>query len=500
MKPFLTSVVLATASFLPAQAPGDRPIDLAICLDISGSMDGLLNAARQNLWAVVNELATLKPAPRLRVALLTYGCNAHDRERGWVKVDSAFTTDLDLVSAKLFALKTDGGEEYVGRVLQAALTELEWTKDPRALGLIFVAGNEPASQDPAVDFKAQCRAAIARGIVVNSIYCGNPADKEAPGWKEIAQLADGKFAAIDQDRGTVVATPFDGQLAELSAAINKTYLPFGKEGATLAENQAAQDRNAAGLNTAAAAARCQTKGGSLYWNAGWDLVDACRDEKFKLEEIKPEDLPATMRSMTTEQRKACVAEHKKQRDELKAKIDTLGKQRDGYVQQELARQSAAGKAVFEQAVLEAVRGQASARGFTRDGAAPRAESRPAPVPAFDEVVAKIAREYRSYTLASGHARMAPTDCRIPVPPAVASGAGGEHGGKLFLLYASTKAGEPYLEPGTPAPVGQTLVKESWTAEKGPPAGSTEAAKRYVVAPIAKRAGEAFHAGSYVGCS
>ena len=130
--PVVVPITAVPATLAPI-AGKTRPVDLAICLDISGSMDGLINQARQNLWAVVNELATLKPTPTLRVALLTFGCQAHDAEKGWVKVETDFTTDLDLVSQKLFALTTNGGEEYVARVVQTALRELKWSTDKQSL-------------------------------------------------------------------------------------------------------------------------------------------------------------------------------------------------------------------------------------------------------------------------------------------------------------------------------------------------------------------------------
>ncbi|MCC6672936.1 MAG: cytochrome P460 family protein [Planctomycetes bacterium] len=489
---------LALAGVLAAQAPrGERPIDLAICLDISGSMNGLINAARQNLWAVVNELATLQPAPRLRVALLSYGCNAHEQARGWVKVESGFTEDLDLVSKRLFALTTNGGEEYVGRVIHAALQELAWSEDKAALRLLFVAGNEAATQDPQVDFRAMCSAAIARGIVVNSIYCGDPGDQLAPAWREVARLADGHFAAIDQDRAEVVTTPFDAQLAALSTALNTTYLPYGRQGAEMAHNQSEQDRNAASLNGAAAAQRCQTKGGGLYWNAGWDLVDACEDPKFKLEDLKPEDLPETMRGLSPEQRRAHVAEHKRKRDDLRKQIETLGQRRDQHVQQELRRLNEAGRKVFEQAVLDAVRGQAEGKGFQRpprEGAA----SRPAAAAPFAALLQEAVREYLSFRRIGDGARFAPTECRAPAPTGRLSAAEGAHGGKLYLLYANDTAARPYLVAGQPAPVGQTLVKESWVAHPGRPAAATEAGRRYPAVPTAERDGQSFHAGEFAG--
>ena len=83
-------------------------------------MQGLIDAARAKLWAVVNDLALARPQPRLRVALLTYGNDGHQAENGWVRLDVPFTTDLDLVSQNLFALTTNGGTELVGRVIQRA--------------------------------------------------------------------------------------------------------------------------------------------------------------------------------------------------------------------------------------------------------------------------------------------------------------------------------------------------------------------------------------------
>ena len=131
----------------PAPAPAKpRPVDLVICLDTSGSMEGLINAARQKLWSVVSELATAKPTPDLRVALLTYG-SPGNVEAGHVVLQSDLTRDLDLISEKLFALTTSGGREYVGRVVWHALEHLTWS-DGDAVKLLFVAGNESADQDP----------------------------------------------------------------------------------------------------------------------------------------------------------------------------------------------------------------------------------------------------------------------------------------------------------------------------------------------------------------
>ncbi len=95
-----TAAGLGLSTTLGAQKALDerRHVDLAICLDTSGSMRGLLDSARQSIWAIVNDLALAKPAPRLRIALLTFGNDGHSKANGWVRVDTGFTGDLDLVS------------------------------------------------------------------------------------------------------------------------------------------------------------------------------------------------------------------------------------------------------------------------------------------------------------------------------------------------------------------------------------------------------------------
>ncbi|HLU39897.1 MAG TPA: vWA domain-containing protein [Planctomycetota bacterium] len=366
--PFLPALALAAlplAAPSPNQPPaGRRAVDLAICLDTSGSMQGLIDAARQGIWAIVNDLALAKPAPALRVALLTFGNDRHDAARGWVATQTGFTADLDLVSQKLFALTTDGGTELVGRVLQTALDELDWSTDADALRLVVVAGNESADQDREVPCADACRRAIAKGIMVHAIYCGDPNDGIAPSWREVARLADGRFHAIDHDRGTVtVQTPFDAQLQALSAQLNETYLPFGAEGARGLANQAAQDGNVAGLNPAAAALRAQCKATANYCNPTWDLVDACREQKVKLAEVPVEQLPEAMRAMTLAERERHVAAMQAKRAALQARIRELGARREAAAAEELKKRAIDRSKSFDFAVRQAVREQAAAKGL-----------------------------------------------------------------------------------------------------------------------------------------
>ncbi|KKL20466.1 hypothetical protein LCGC14_2455170, partial [marine sediment metagenome] len=178
----------------PAARP-ERHVDLAICLDTSNSMDGLIGSAKQKLWAVVNELATAKPRPALRVALYQYGNTRLQREVGWVQKVCDLTDDLDTVYGKLFALSTRGGTEYVARVVRAATDELKWSTGKGDLRIIFVAGNEAATQDKKFKLQDICAAAASKGIIVNTIFCGPDSTGRKTGWADAARWADGKYAS-----------------------------------------------------------------------------------------------------------------------------------------------------------------------------------------------------------------------------------------------------------------------------------------------------------------
>lgn len=352
---------------LPATEPAatSRPIDLAICLDTSGSMEGLIDAARTQIWAIVNDLALAEPSPDLRVALLTFGNTNHNAEDGWVHVDTDFTSDLDVVSERLFALTTNGGDEYVGRVISRATKSLAWHGSSDALRLLVVAGNESADQDQVVSFRDACRNAITNDIMVNSVYCGNPADGIAPGWREVATLADGKFASIDHNDGMIIiATPFDDQLAELSAAVSSTYIPYTESGWSNASNQMSQDANNAALNTEASASRALAKCSATYASAcGWDLIGASEAEDFDWSAIEDDKLPEEMREMTLEERKAHVAKKAEERAGIEAQIVEISAKRQDFVNAEMARQQLDASRSLGAVLRNAIREQARSRGF-----------------------------------------------------------------------------------------------------------------------------------------
>ncbi len=340
-------------------------IQIAVLLDTSNSMDGLINQARSQLWAIVNGLGRATRSGRqsmIQVALYEYGKASISAEEQHLRQVLPFTTDLDRVSQQLFALTTNGGEEYCGAVIRSATRGLTWSPSAADLKVIIIAGNEPFTQGTA-DYRASCVEAVAsRDIVINTIYCGSNQEGIASNWQDGARLGNGAYAAIDQTRAVVIPpAPQDNELARLGLAINDTYVPFGHAGADGALMQKAQDGNSLGISTSNLASRACAKGSAQYCNDRWDLIDAVDRKTVVLERIAPADLPAGMRGLTPEQRAAYVAGKLTERKTMQARIGQLAAERELFL---AAQAKAAGAPGLDEAIITVIRAQAVKRGFT----------------------------------------------------------------------------------------------------------------------------------------
>jgi hypothetical protein len=346
----------------PPTSTSAKHVDLVIALDTSSSMDGLIDAARAKLWDVVNVLSHARPAPILRVGLISYGNDGYDARTGWVRKDAELTTNLDDVYEKLFALRTNGGSEYVARAVHDATSDMNWDQDQGSLKIIFVAGNEPANQDPQIPVERALGEARQRGIFVNAIYCGGDAAYEAAGWRQVASLGSGKYAAIDQNRVVAINTPMDSELAKLSNELNKTYVGYGAVAKEKAHKQAAMDGLSGAAGAPVAASRAAAKASTLYRNDEWDLVDARAHGKKDVAHMQAGELPAPMQSMNEEQRTKYLDGKARERAELQKRIADLSQRRDQFISAERKKQ-AAGPKTFDDAVSSSVRTEAESAGF-----------------------------------------------------------------------------------------------------------------------------------------
>lgn len=364
------SVLLIQSATLAHQKPrlaGPRPaVDVAILLDTSNSMDGLIDQAKSQLWTIVNEFAAARHhglTPRLRVALFEYGNTNLPASEGYIRQVVPLTTDLDVLSEALFALTTRGGDEYCGQVIDEAIHRLDWTREPNAYKAIFIAGNEPFTQGP-VDYVKACGSAIDRGVIVNTIHCGDYAAGIQGMWQHGAILGEGNYLNINQDREVVhIDCPQDAELLRLNTELNATYLWYGKEGRAAGARQAAQDRNARGFGASNLAQRAASKASSVYTHEQTDLVDAVKHDTVDLTEVPQVELPEAMRDMSEAERSAYVQEQTRKRAEVQERIRVLTAERDAYLAGERRRQVEDGDATLGDAVVRSVRQQLQAAGF-----------------------------------------------------------------------------------------------------------------------------------------
>lgn len=342
-------------------------IQLALLLDTSGSMEGLIDQARNELWKIVNALSEAHkdsvPA-ELEIALYEYGNSGLSSETGYIRLVSGFTSDLDQISEKLFALYTNGGDEYCGFVIRTALQQLAWEEDPEALKLIFIAGNEPFTQGP-VKYHDQCLAAKEKGIYVNTIHCGGHNEGVSTKWQDGALLAGGQYFHIDQHQQVVyMETPFDTQITSLNTSLNNTYIYYGESGATMKTRQKTQDENAAKHSKGNEVMRISSKSKSVYTNSHWDLVDAYNNRPEIVVEVDMTTLPDSLRNLSRDQLKIKITQYNKQRTDIQKQIAHLTTQREQWiVQQQSASTVSAGDFTLGASILRALKDQSSKKGF-----------------------------------------------------------------------------------------------------------------------------------------
>lgn len=344
--------------------PDTNVIKVAILLDTSNSMDGLIDQAKAQLWELVNELSYAKCGndiqPTLQIALYEYGNDRLNAREGYIRQVSTFTNDLDDISGKLFGLTTNGGNEYCGKVIQTSLNQLDWGQRAHDLNLIFIAGNEPFDQGP-VSYKSAASNACAKDVTVNTIFCGEYNQGASTHWKHGANLTQGDYIAINHDKKTVhVPSPYDDRILEQNRALNATYVRYGNQGRAKAAMQAEQDSNASQYGQANAVKRAVSKSSHFYKNSSWDLVDAVTEDDMELEEVAQELLPQELQGKTTKEIEAFVETKRKERAQIQEEITQLNKKRLEYV----SKKQNAGDNELRNAMLDAIKKQATKKEYT----------------------------------------------------------------------------------------------------------------------------------------
>lgn len=339
-------------------------IQVAILLDTSSSMQGLINQTRAYLWKMVNELALAKKGSEktnIEIALYEYGNSGLSMEENFLKMVLPFSSDLDKVSERLFVLSTNGGEEYAGAVIRHAVENLSWSKRADNYRAIFIAGNEGFNQGK-IDSSAAIKLARNKGIYVNTIFCGSKQMGEGTGWLSAANEGNGIFSTIDQNHLTqITKTPFDEKIRVAGYAINETYIPYGKSAMKSAARQKSMDQAAESMPSSGAdIERFTFKGKAQYSTQSWDLVNKYRDKELKISNLDKSKLPDQYRKLNNAELEKVISKKLNTRKKLQSEIQRLEKERQKFLAKE---QSQTQSNSLDNALTRTVRHQAHKQKF-----------------------------------------------------------------------------------------------------------------------------------------
>lgn len=347
----------------------NRPaVDVVFVLDTTGSMGGLIETAKQKIFSIANTMASAQPAPDIRFGIVAY----RDRGDAYVTQVVDLSADLDSITAQLMSLQADGGgdtPESVNEALHNAVHRMSWRAGSSTYRSIFLVGDAPPRMDFQDDVKYPVTLAAAKqkGIVVNTIQCGDDAVAQAS-FVEIASLGSGAHFAVEQAGSAIaVATPFDAELATLARALDDTRLYYGSD-----EEMAKADAKVAATEKLQATATVDALARRAAFNASesgaanafgdGDLIAALESGRVELDAVVATALPAELQAVAAPERRAIVAEKKAKREELQEKIAAIAKERDAYLEGEVGRMDAPASSL-DQKLYDTVRAQAAGAGL-----------------------------------------------------------------------------------------------------------------------------------------
>jgi len=209
--------------------------------------------------------------------------------------------------------------------------------------------------------------AMEKGIVINTIQCGEIPSAIEP-WTQIASLGHGIFFQVEQAGGSVAyTTPFDEEIADLSAKLDDTRLYYG----TVDDKEkkrgqvAATDKLHAGASLASRARRGvfnASAGGRTNLLGDNELVAAVASGSIDLNDLEEDALPAALKPMARAEQEAFVAELAEERADLQRQIQELAQDRDGYLAKKIDEAGGL-KDSLDQKIYNAVKEQAGKAGL-----------------------------------------------------------------------------------------------------------------------------------------
>ncbi|MCP5206530.1 MAG: VWA domain-containing protein [Hahellaceae bacterium] len=369
MPPVTVPPIANTQPMIPPQNAVEIPnIEVVFVLDTTGSMSGMIEAAKEKIWSIASTMATADPAPNIKIGLVAY----RDRGDAYVTLTTDLTDDLDSVYAKLMQLQAQGGgdtPESVNQALHEAVQDISWSSQQNSYQVIFLVGDAPPHMDYQNDVRYQDSIAQAKskGILVNTIQCGNDASTKQ-NWQSMASLGGGDYFTVAQNGGAIaVTTPYDSKIAMIAKKIEDTRIFYGTEEkrASLKNKERLSDELYEKASPSALARRAEfnsSASGAKNLLGESELVDDVATGKVDVKELDQSLLPDELRALAPAVQQTLISEKSEQRQRLQKALSDLTKERRDYVENEVAG-TAASEASLDYQVFETIQKQAKTKGL-----------------------------------------------------------------------------------------------------------------------------------------
>jgi Mg-chelatase subunit ChlD len=363
------------APTLPPVTQQRAKIEVVFVLDTTGSMGGLIQAAKEKIWSIATTMSQAQPAPEIKMGLVAY----RDRGDNYVTQRVDLSADLDTIYATLMDFRADGGgdgPESVNQALHEAINNTSWSQDKETYRVVFLVGDAPPHMDYQDDVKYPTTLAIAKskGIVVNTIQAGD-SDETQRFWTLIAESGSGQYAQVSQTGDAVaIQTPYDEKMAALSMKLDDTRLYYGSEKVREEKRQkvaaTAKLHESASVESRARRATFNaSKSGKSNLLGENELVDDVASGRVELDSIAQDQLPASLQALAPEAQLARIKAKAQARKALQEEIANLSAQRNAYLKKKV-EESGSGESSLDQKLYGAIREQAGRVGIHYDAEAP----------------------------------------------------------------------------------------------------------------------------------
>ncbi len=355
-----TNSTLTTAALTAAQ---QATIEIVFVLDTTGSMGGLINAAKEKIWSIASSMASAKPAPRIKIGLVAF----RDKGDTYVTKTIDLSDDLDSIYAHLIDFRADGGgdtPESVNQALDDAVNKVSWSESDNTYKVVFLIGDAPPQMHYKDDTPYTTTLAVAaqKGIIINTIQCGQDPETRQQ-WQRIARLNQGQFFQVAaQGDGVAISTPFDDDIAALSKSLDDTRLFYGsrQQRSDSAQKKIAADKLHQSTSAQSRARRAVfnlSASGKKNLLGEKELVEAITTGKASLETLDTDQLPEPIAALPASKRKEAVNHIAAKRTAITGKLQQLTQKRDHYIKDTLKNKPAATKSLDDQ-IYNTLRAQA----------------------------------------------------------------------------------------------------------------------------------------------